>query len=418
MLYYYEGRKQREIAEQLGIPVNTVKWHLSDAKKELKNRMVQPRQTGKLSVNPIRFTGTGHSGSPGQRGETHDFVGRPLAQNIIFAAYHKPLSVHDIAEELNMPPQLLEGEVHYLAEYDYLTEISSGKFRSNMIVWDFSDDQLEAGHKLYQACVDQIADPLFEALMDAQQQMDATGIYYPEQDYPFLLWTLLPKHILDHSWRALENPTSLESMVPKRKDGGHYIAYASLEHSSPRQLSFQPEQYGVGGSMERSKSGSPLYLWRVETFWGEWRGWKSLTFTDVEECDAFRSGKLPDNDSNRERYAFLLEKGYLRKTDAGYLLNVVWMDSPDVLKRVNEVMPNLSGVYKDAIAELYRSMLALVMRSQPKHLEPQIARMVRGNACGGFLVAYVLKHLVDNGSLQKPKSHQRKTISTWMGSVR
>ena len=35
--YYFEHRKQAEIAEQLKIPVGTVKWHLFEAKRELRN---------------------------------------------------------------------------------------------------------------------------------------------------------------------------------------------------------------------------------------------------------------------------------------------------------------------------------------------------------------------------------------------
>ena len=34
--YYYENKKQNQIAEEMGIPVGTVKWHLFEARKELK----------------------------------------------------------------------------------------------------------------------------------------------------------------------------------------------------------------------------------------------------------------------------------------------------------------------------------------------------------------------------------------------
>ncbi len=34
--YYFENKKQSEIAAELGIPLGTVKWHLFEAKKELK----------------------------------------------------------------------------------------------------------------------------------------------------------------------------------------------------------------------------------------------------------------------------------------------------------------------------------------------------------------------------------------------
>ena len=34
--YYFENKRQKEIAAELGIPLGTVKWHLFEAKKELK----------------------------------------------------------------------------------------------------------------------------------------------------------------------------------------------------------------------------------------------------------------------------------------------------------------------------------------------------------------------------------------------
>lgn len=34
--YYFENRRQADIARELGIPLGTVKWHLFEAKKELK----------------------------------------------------------------------------------------------------------------------------------------------------------------------------------------------------------------------------------------------------------------------------------------------------------------------------------------------------------------------------------------------
>ncbi|MCH5194799.1 MAG: sigma-70 family RNA polymerase sigma factor, partial [Oscillospiraceae bacterium] len=37
--YYFENRRQADIAEELGIPLGTVKWHLFEAKKELKRGM-------------------------------------------------------------------------------------------------------------------------------------------------------------------------------------------------------------------------------------------------------------------------------------------------------------------------------------------------------------------------------------------
>lgn len=418
VLHYYEGLKQSDIANVLGIPVNTVKWHLSDAKKELKKGMNRMREPGTLSVNPIRLHNTGHSGTPGKLGETNDFLGRALAQNIVFAAYHKAITVNDIARELGMPPSLLEGEAGHLAEYGFLVEASPGKYRSNTVIWDKTVEQIEAGHQLYKHCAAEIADPHLEALMDIRKQVEDSGVYYPEEDYNFLLWTLLPKNIEEQSLRSRPAGVSFDAAAPMRKDGGHYIAYASLDKSIRSELSFDPRYYDICGMMTRYQEGSSLYLWQLNTYWSERKDWRELYFKDVEVCNAFWSGNLPDEEAYREHYAFLLEKGYIVKTEDGYRFNAVWVDSPETLNRLNRTMPDLSGLYGPAMSKLYEDMLDLSILNQPKHLEPQIAHLVKGGICGGVLSAYVLKHLVDNGKLRAPLPHQKKTITTWMGPVR
>lgn len=418
VLHYYEGRKQSEIAAVLGLPVNTVKWHLRDAKKEMRKGMNRMQGAGVLSVNPIRLTNTGHAGTPGKLGETNDFLGRALAQNIVYAAYRKARTIREIAEELGMPPSLLEGEVRYLAEHDYLVESAPGKYRSNTIIWDATAELREAGHRLYQCCAVEIADAAFDALMAVREQVEASGVFVPAGDYNFLLWTLLPKYVEEQAWRCLPAGASFEAVAPMRKDGGQYIAFATVERSVPPALSFDPSRYAYCGTMNRYREGSPLYLWQLNTAWSDRRDWRYLAFEDVEICAAFRSGALSDDEANRERYSFLLEKGYIRKTADGYAFNAVWIDSPETLRRLNDAMPDLSETYAPAIRRLYESLLKLTMQDQPKHLEPQIAHMVKGNACGGTLVTYVLKHLVDTGKLMEPLPHQRKTITTWMGPTR
>ncbi|MBE6954219.1 MAG: RNA polymerase sigma factor, partial [Ruminococcaceae bacterium] len=60
--YYFENRKQADIARDLDIPLGTVKWHLFEAKKELKRGMDTMRKTSELKFNPIKFDLCGFSG--------------------------------------------------------------------------------------------------------------------------------------------------------------------------------------------------------------------------------------------------------------------------------------------------------------------------------------------------------------------
>ncbi len=419
ILHYYEGLKQAEIARRLDLPVGTVKWHLHDARLELRKGMKRMHDDATLGMNPVRLVGTGHAGSPGQKGETGDFLGRPLAQNIVYAAYHKPHTVKEIAAKLGVPPTLLESEVLYLAEYAYLSETSPNRYQSNTIIWDLDDRQMNDSHRLYEACSARIADGLFTLLTHAHESIDASGIYYPEQDFNFLLWTLLPMELERQSDRLAPASPSREAVVPYRPDGGRYIALAAVDRGDrAHSLSFDPRPYWSNGPMVRMQDGQSIYAWRIATYWSDFQHWNDFHYRDADLYQQFMTGLLPDREVNREAYSFLLERGYIHPCESGYAGNAVWCDSSETLNRLHEALPDASGLLAQPLSDLFHGLLEVSLRKQPKHLHPQIELMVKFNAYGGRLTAYVLKQLVDEGKLAPPQPHQRKTITTWFSAVR
>lgn len=78
---YYKDMSVMEIAKELNISVGTVKWHLSDIRSGLKEK-IDMVKNGNLSVNPVYFVSMGHSGSPGKSGDTKDMFDSRLKQNI------------------------------------------------------------------------------------------------------------------------------------------------------------------------------------------------------------------------------------------------------------------------------------------------------------------------------------------------
>lgn len=73
IMYYYEGRKLEEIAARLKLPLGTVKWHLFNERNEIKKGMDSMRNVNELKFNPVKFTGTGISGSTGTMGGPWNF---------------------------------------------------------------------------------------------------------------------------------------------------------------------------------------------------------------------------------------------------------------------------------------------------------------------------------------------------------
>ena len=66
--YYFERRKQSEIARALGLTAGTIKWHIFEARRELQKGMETMRETTELQFHPIRFALVGTNGSAGERG--------------------------------------------------------------------------------------------------------------------------------------------------------------------------------------------------------------------------------------------------------------------------------------------------------------------------------------------------------------
>ncbi|WKL03672.1 hypothetical protein Q0F98_09625 [Paenibacillus amylolyticus] len=110
----------------------------------------------------------------------------------------------------------------------------------------------------------------------------------------------------------------LDAVAPMRKDGGQYIAYAALNQSHSSDPGFDLSSYVTFGPSLHYVEDTPLYLWQFNTYWSDRQmDWRFLEYWNVEICHAFQQGELPDNEENAEQYSFLLEKGYIRKTEEG-----------------------------------------------------------------------------------------------------
>ena len=181
-----------------------------------------------------------------------------------------------------------------------------------------------------------------------------------------------------------------------RKDGGQYIAYAALNRSRNADPGFDLSSYVTFGPSLRYVEDTPLYLWQFNTYWSNRQvDWRFLEYRNVEICNAFQQGTARQR---REQRAIFVPAGEGTSARRRRVQVQCGLDRlSQTLDRLNKAMPDLSALYAPAVGKLYDKMLKLFLQNQPKHLEP-LAYMVRGNTGGGRLVAYILKHLIDNGS--------------------
>lgn len=131
VMFYYENKTGEEIAKTLGIPSSTVRWHLSKAKEDLKER-VSMNEITETMYKPVRFH-IGHNGwvrAYDMNGLQNDV----LMHNICWICYGKALTIEDIARTLGVASVYLEDKIDKLLYMDYMKKVGVNKFQTNFFI--------------------------------------------------------------------------------------------------------------------------------------------------------------------------------------------------------------------------------------------------------------------------------------------
>ena len=423
--YYYENKKQTEIARELNIPLGTVKWHLFEAKKELKKGMDTMRRD-ELKFNPIKFDVCGTSGSIGTKGSNSNFFKSALSQNIAYAVREEALTVNEIADILGVSPVYVESEAEYLWEYGFLTR-KGEKYLSNIIIDEPTTELCRMQDELYDKISSVFANELYDELVKSPLLDDETAVSHLEisdvvngipvfkRDKNFILWALVP-YITAMSGEALfkENVT-FEEAATIRPDGGQNLCIATVVHHDVKppkyhkDLWYGPCWYGDGG----------VKIWQVDCPWSTERlGDKYvqeigrvLSLLDVRE----RDGQLS---ISKDDLAFLAEKGYIKpfENENGLWIcdNCVFLHGEDTVRQLLAIGDRIKEKHYDEFESMKKEYIDTILRATPKHVR-KMQEFLMQYVCfssDGWFILHCLHELVANGKLKLPTEEQRNALTT------
>ncbi|MBD5139296.1 MAG: sigma-70 family RNA polymerase sigma factor [Ruminococcus sp.] len=412
--HYYNGEKVKTIAAAMAIPEGTVKWHLSCTRKELMIGMDKIRTIGNLGLQPIRFSSMGHNGNPGSKGDTQDFLAKVITQNIAYAAYHKPRTINEIAEELGINPIFVEDEVAVLEEYGYMDKLDNGKYRTNIQISIPSDERnniySESSKKYTELLAEKFVIPYLESIKEIPDFLTV-----PDNDINLLKWSMISFTMN----RLIPDEYDNHKYAVKRKDGGDFVAHASLDVPTPKSENPKESIYWACGDMWRDPGNEdvswdtpdPWKSWRLDVYWGSREGWRENRNDDYDKLYYFMKGELAENEANLYAYKRLLDRGYLIKTDSGYKVNIILSHAQnmskwfDLFPKPNDEVRAISKEYAEKIAEAD-------ILNQPEHMHEQI-RYYDQNAASS-LHTHIMEYLLDKGVLKLPTEEQRKGLCTVM----
>lgn len=427
--FYFENKKQQAIADELGIPLGTVKWHLFEAKKELKRGMDTMRQTGELKFNPIKFELCGTNGSPGTKGPNNNFFHSILSQNIVYSVWKEAKTVGEIADDLGVSPVYVESEAEYLAAYGFLTE-KDDKYLCNILLDEASDELITLKDKVYCQAAKLFANDLFEELTTSgilrdpriicgQTDQPITFTEDIRADDNFILWSLIPYIAARSGESLMDKIISFEEVATIRPDGGHNICHASVAAPNVKlPMYFESMLHFCGPCWNRNED---YILWQIDSEWSSGR----VTDGYMEKANRILSilSKLNDSsedETNKEDFAFLEEAGII-KTRMGIDENkgcfklvpqVVWLENCEIKNKLIAIGDRIKEKHWDKFEAMKESFGKAVLNETPKHLqEMQKFELQYIFFSDGWFILHCMKELVNNGKLKLPSEEQKKSLT-------
>lgn len=428
--YYFENRKQADIAREIGIPLGTVKWHLFEAKKELKRGMNTMRKASELKFNPIKFHSYGINGSVGTK-SPDEFFRSTLSQNICYCVRNSAKTINEIADDLGVSPVYVETEVAFLEEYGFL-QAQKGKYIVNFIISEPTAELLTMHNDMYRHAAAVFANDLYDELISSgilddpdircgQTDQPISLTKSPKADRNFILWSLIPYIAAWSGEKLMEKSITFEEVATIRPDGAHNIFHASVvpdEMILPEDYVYMKNWCGPmwNGNDQR-------ILWQIDSEWSDRDEHHGLQYSE----DARRILSLYARDLegrlSKDEYAWLAERGYV-KTNGDYdgyfksAWQIVILASKEIQDRLLAIGEHIKEKYQTEFNALKAPYAEAVLESVPEHLRKvkKYELQFVFHSDGWFLI-HCITALLKNGKLKNPAEGQRKSLTTLIANI-
>ena len=404
--YYIDHKKQEQIARELGIPTGTVKWHLFEAKKELKRGMGKVREEGSLKYNPVKFSIYGINGSGGTK-DIYDLFRSPLVQNLCYAVRDTWKTVNEIADDLGVSPVYVEGEAVRLEEYGFLKK-KGDRYLTDFLLEEPDMDFLRLEEQTYRAAADLFADELYIRLTESGilDSPAITGRW--KTDRNFLLWALIP-YIAACSGEKQEEKISFEEAATVRKDGGTNIFYAKIQETVPEDYDqmrgwFGPCWNGDGKHI----------LWQVGSEWSENLPERVISYQGDGGRILALFARERQEKLSVDEYAWLAQMGQIVLNSEGRAeWQITVLENQQIRDELLTVGTRIRAEKAAEFSRLKEAYIRAALENLPAQMRKMKEYELQHLFCSdGRFIHHCLKKLVDSGKLTPPPEEQRKAMST------
>ena len=408
--FYYENKKQSEIAEEFHISPSLVKWHLFEARKNLKRGMKTMKNVQMQQFSPVAFSRMGFCGSAGSMGGTPAFFRSALTQNIAYCVYREAKTINEIAEALGVSPVYVESEVEFLEEYGYLLKRGE-KYLANLLIEETDGEGekiLRMREEMYGAAAKIFVNDLYDGLLQSGL-LKSDGIECAfKEDENYLLWALIPFIAANCEDGQAEEEISFEEVAAIRPDGACDIASVSVRSEGEKRIRYNASFLKWCGPSWVSCNGHMLWCCRSE--WTKekpkWEYFEYVSSKNLKLLCRIQNGET----LSAEEYASLAQQGLIRM-EKGPVLQIVWLKTEKIKEKLLGLGREINLKRGRELQKLKARYVKALLDFTPKHLRKMQAYELQFlfRADGWFLL-YCLEELLQNGKLRPPEEEQKKSL--------
>jgi len=248
--HYMNGEKIEDIAKELDIPEGTVKRRLFDGREKVRKGMETMESYTRQSYSPVTLK-VYNNGKQGRNQEPGSLVNRDLlAQNILWAAYEKPLPAEEIAKAIGVAVAYTEPVIGKLVNGELMKQVGN-RYYTDFIIYTVEDREkyIPAQREFVKKHFDLFWDGIDEGLRELRKENFYRSLTFDERNSLEMYFAF---HCLDSGlYGILCNVLGGTQNSPYRKDGGKWIAFGNVyfkkfdwkEHPDIKKHSYTGERF-------------------------------------------------------------------------------------------------------------------------------------------------------------------------------
>ena len=420
IMFYYENKPGDEISQTLNIPHSTVRWHLGEIRKKIKEGIEMTDNN--LNYIPKRIM-AGHDGYTlpeyGQCGLGQDRI----VDNICLACYGKPLSIEEIARTLCVACAYLENHIEKLVYMGYLKNIGKNKYQTNFFISTIKHEILKG--KYHYENIAHYAIKIYNAINSKYDRIKEIGFIGNDLDKDFVLWAIMPlvtNGLFYNSLHTVLKKNNINIDTPKRKDGSQHWVCATLTDDDyfKKQTEFPDiiidffvKSRGNGVKTRRIDN-TGLSSFQLDSkatidIGKHWRNFDDPELNEIARIAEIIINKEIPNEMDKLIIAKAVENGYVKVESGHTALLIPYFTKNEFDKLVTIIDEAKAEVGSDVFEPYIKNFAKMYVKEIPDFV-PEADRIHFSNNI--YPQYAVLYYLSDNGYLRYPDNEEAKRLCT------